>query len=78
MMFKPIGMMIPLIRMASQLKDSEKVQDIKDAIDERDKEKVNIMERHRTILWRSYQSKSFRIYTSGIYISKNGSHSFCK
>jgi len=40
MMFKPIGMMIPFIRMVSQLKDSEKVQDIKDAIDERDKEKV--------------------------------------
>ena len=40
MMFKPIGMIIPIIRMASHLKDSDKVLDIKDAIDERDKEKV--------------------------------------
>ena len=69
MMFKPIGMMIPLIRMASQLKDSEKVQDIKDAIDERDKEKV----------WKDTEPfygdhiKVYRFgYTHyGIYISKN-------
>ena len=40
MMFKPIGKIIPIIRMASHLKDSDKVLDIKGAIHERDKEKV--------------------------------------
>ena len=32
MMFKPIGIIIPIIRMASHLKDSDKVLDIKEAI----------------------------------------------
>lgn len=40
MMFKPIGKIIPIIRMASHLKDSDKVLNIKEAIHERDKEKV--------------------------------------
>ena len=85
MLFKTIGKVIPIIRMASQLKDSDKVLDIKEAIHERDKEKLwKAMKNGRIDLLGIEQWKATELFYGdhikvnrfghthhGIYISKN-------